>query len=265
MRFDQQKSACSRLVFVGTLVGALSASGSGVFAFGQGQGAQAPSPPVAAPAPATPATGAGQDRQQGTSTLTISSDEAVKMALENNLGVRAEQLAPQIQTYAVAQARAAFGPSIFAQTTSRSSTTPPTDFLSGTAATLTNDSLRTNAGAAAAHSVGRWPLQRRVGRRESHNERCVEPVQSPAGLGAHWRDHAAPAAKLHDRRQPPGTAAVAEPPAGGGPRAQTDADADDARGQERIFRPRERDRRTAGRATVPRSGAGVAAGATFAG
>jgi len=112
MRFDQQKSACSRLVFVGTLVGALSASGSGVFAFGQGQGAQAPSPPVAAPAPATPATGAGQDRQQGTSTLTISSDEAVKMALENNLGVRAEQLAPQIQTYAVAQARAAFGPSI---------------------------------------------------------------------------------------------------------------------------------------------------------
>ena len=68
------------------------------------------------------------------------------MALENNLGVRAEQLAPQIQTYAVAQARAAFGPSIFAQTTSRSSTTPPTDFLSGTAATLTNDSLRTNAG-----------------------------------------------------------------------------------------------------------------------
>ena len=146
MRFDQQKSACSRLVFVGTLVGALSASGSGVFAFGQGQGAQAPAPPVAAPAPATPATGAGQDRQQGTSTLTISSDEAVKMALENNLGVRAEQLAPQIQTYAVAQARAAFGPSIFAQTTSRSSTTPPTDFLSGTAATLTNDSLRTNAG-----------------------------------------------------------------------------------------------------------------------
>ena len=150
MRFDQQKSACSRLVFVGTMVWALSASGSGVFAFGQGQGPQAPAPPVAAPAPAmrpaTPSTGASQDPQQGTSTMRISSDEAVKMALENNLGVRAEQLAPQIQTYAVAQARAAFGPTIFSQTTSRSSTTPPTDFLSGTAATLTNDSLRTNAG-----------------------------------------------------------------------------------------------------------------------
>jgi len=48
MRFDQQKSACSRLIFVGTLVGTLSASGSGVFAFGQGQGPQAPAPPVAA-------------------------------------------------------------------------------------------------------------------------------------------------------------------------------------------------------------------------
>ena len=30
------------------------------------------------------------------------------MALENNLGIRAEQLTPQIQTYAVAQARAAY-------------------------------------------------------------------------------------------------------------------------------------------------------------
>jgi outer membrane protein len=68
------------------------------------------------------------------------------MAMENNLGVRAEQLAPQIQTYAVAQARAVFAPTLFSQTSTRSSTTPPTDFLSGTSATLTNDSLITNAG-----------------------------------------------------------------------------------------------------------------------
>ena len=168
MRFDQQKSACSRFVFVGTLVGALSASGSGVFAFGQGQGSQAPAPPVAAQAPATPATGAGQDRQQGTSTLTISSDEAVKMALENNLGVRAEQLAPQIQTYAVAQARLR---PVYLRA----------DHQPQQHDTADRCPLRDRRDAdqrqppdqrrcAAAHSVGRWPLQRRVGRRESHNE-----------------------------------------------------------------------------------------------
>ena len=39
------------------------------------------------------------------------------MALENNLGIRAEQLNPQIQTYAVAQARAAYAPSLFSTTT----------------------------------------------------------------------------------------------------------------------------------------------------
>jgi outer membrane protein TolC len=149
MRFDQQKSAYSRLVVLGMMLWVVSASGGRVFAFGQGQGAQ-PIPPVAAPRQATPPpavpAGAGQEAQQGTTLLKISTDEAVKMALENNLGVRAEQLDPQIQTYGVAQARAVFGPSVFSQTTTRSSTTPPTDFLSGTSSTLTNDSLRTNAG-----------------------------------------------------------------------------------------------------------------------
>ncbi|MEO7271493.1 MAG: TolC family protein [Vicinamibacterales bacterium] len=78
--------------------------------------------------------------------MKISSDDAVKMALENNLGIRAEQLNPQIQTYAVAQARAAYGPSLFSTSSTRSSTTPPGNFLTGTGTTLTNESLRTNAG-----------------------------------------------------------------------------------------------------------------------
>jgi outer membrane protein len=148
MRFDQQKSVCFPLVRVGIMLSLLSAYDSGVFASGQGQ--VPPTPPVAAqrpaPAPSTIPAGAAQESQAGMSTLRISADDAVKMALENNLGVRAEQLDPQIQTYGVAQARAAFGPSLFSQTTTRSSTTPPTDFLSGTSAILTNDSLRTNAG-----------------------------------------------------------------------------------------------------------------------
>ena len=142
MRFDQQKWACSGAGRVAALVVLLSASGSGVFAFGQ-----APAPPVAPPvvtqpptAPATTSPDAGQ------STLRISSEEAVKMALENNLGIRAEELTPQIQTYAVAQARAVFAPSLVSLTTSRSSTTPPGNFLTGTGSALTNDSFSTSAG-----------------------------------------------------------------------------------------------------------------------
>ena len=148
MRFDQQKLASFRTLRLGALAFALSAYGSGVSAFGQAvtppvQGPQVQTPP-ARPAPVT--SGAAQDTGPGASTVKISSDDAVKMALENNLGIRAEQLNPQIQTYAVAQARAAYGPSLFSTTSTRSSTTPPGNFLTGTGTTLSNDSLRTNAG-----------------------------------------------------------------------------------------------------------------------
>jgi outer membrane protein TolC len=145
MRFDQQKWACLRVGRVAALVGILSASGSGVSAFGQTPAAPPAQPPVATQAP-TAQTGAATSPDQGGSILRISSDEAVKMALENNLGIRAEQLSPQIQTYAVAGARAVFAPSLVSLTTTRSSTTPPGNFLTGTGATLTNDSLNTSAG-----------------------------------------------------------------------------------------------------------------------
>ena len=41
--------------------------------------------------------------------MKITPDEAVRMALENNLGVQADRLGPQIETYGVAEARAAYG------------------------------------------------------------------------------------------------------------------------------------------------------------
>ena len=146
MRFDQQKSACFRVVRVAAILGILSASGSGVFASEQPAVTPQVAAPPAAPPPVSTAAQAAQAPQAGTSTIRISAEDAVKMALENNLGIRAEQLTPQIQTYAVAQARAAYAPSLFSTTTTRSSTTPPGNFLTGTGATLINDSLRTNAG-----------------------------------------------------------------------------------------------------------------------
>ena len=68
------------------------------------------------------------------------------MALENNLGVQADRLGPQIETYGVAQARAAYGLTLGSITTTRSATQPPTDFLNGGDSVLSNDSFRTNAG-----------------------------------------------------------------------------------------------------------------------
>jgi outer membrane protein TolC len=67
------------------------------------------------------------------------------MALENNLGIQAERLGPQINTYAVAQARAAYAPVLFSNFQTRSSTTPPGSFVSGSS-NLTNESFNQNGG-----------------------------------------------------------------------------------------------------------------------
>ncbi len=112
----------------------LSAFGRPVFASEQQQTVQ---PPATVPPPVEPS--APQ--------LQLSADEAVKLALENNLGIRAEKLGPQIGTYGVAQARAAYNPTLFSTSTKRESTSPP-DFLTsgGVATSTTSDRIQTNVG-----------------------------------------------------------------------------------------------------------------------
>ena len=58
----------------------------------------------------------------------LSMEEAVRMALENNLGIQAEKLNPQIQALGIARASAAYAPVLFSNLSRRSSTSPPTDF-----------------------------------------------------------------------------------------------------------------------------------------
>jgi outer membrane protein len=124
------------------LVVTLSGSGREVFASEQAtpQSAapaaapQLPSAPAPAPVPA-----AG-------SVVRLTADEAVRMALENNLGIQAERLAPQINTLAVAQARAAYAPVLFSNFASRSSTQPPSSFITGGSTILSTDSITQNGG-----------------------------------------------------------------------------------------------------------------------
>src|SRR3982751_6841812 len=90
MRFEQQISACLKSVAVCAV--ALLLSGSGLVVSASEQAPAAPAPPTPVPAPAaqtparqTPLTVPGPELQ-------LSVDDAVRMALENNLGIRAERL-----------------------------------------------------------------------------------------------------------------------------------------------------------------------------
>jgi outer membrane protein TolC len=85
-----------------------------------------------APRPAAQATPAAAPATvQGTP---LSMDEAVKMALENNLNIQVEKLNPQIQVYGIARANAAYAPTLFSTVNRRNSTSPPNDFLSSLSA-----------------------------------------------------------------------------------------------------------------------------------
>jgi outer membrane protein len=150
MRFEQQISACLKSVVACTLAVLLFASGRVVFASGQ-----APAPSQT-PAPSAPTT---QPPAQQSATgvpgpeLQITADEAVKMALENNLGIRAERLSPQVQALAVAQTRANYAPVVFTNTTKNSNSNPPQNFLAGNDF-VTNSGFRSNAGVAQALKWG---------------------------------------------------------------------------------------------------------------
>ena len=109
MRLYSQIRAWIAPPAVTAAIALLFASGTPLSAFGQ-----------TAPAAAAP-----QATVQGTP-LTI--DDAVRMALENNLGIQTEKLNPQIQVLGIARANAAFTPTLFSNVSRRSSTSPPTDF-----------------------------------------------------------------------------------------------------------------------------------------
>ena len=116
----------------------LFASGRVVSASGQAT----PQPPAApSPVPQIPTSS-----NSGGATIRLSADEAVRMALENNLGIQAERLSPQINTLNVSQARAAYAPVLFSNFLSRNSTQPPSSFITGSGSILTNESFSQNGG-----------------------------------------------------------------------------------------------------------------------
>jgi outer membrane protein TolC len=108
----------------------LFASGISVSAFGQTQQVSA-APSVALPARQEPVVPAGTP---------VSIEEAVRMALENNLGIQIEKLNPQIEVLGVSRARAVYAPSLLTGLSRTNSTRPPGDFTTSGADQLVSTS-----------------------------------------------------------------------------------------------------------------------------
>jgi outer membrane protein TolC len=149
MRSTRDFRASVRPLAAFALVLILSASGTALFAAGQSQ-ATSPSQAPAAQT-ATPDTQAGQpatmQAEQPTGPVRrLTADEVVNMALEQNLGLRAERLAPQIQDLSVAQALGAFTPSLFSTIRTASDESPSSSFLSGATETINDDQFTSNVG-----------------------------------------------------------------------------------------------------------------------
>lgn len=136
MRFEPRLPAVLTRTGALALAFCLFASGRGVSASEQAQAGQPPAQPPAATTSA----------QQGP-TLQIGQDEAVKMALENNLGIQTERLSPRIRELAVSQAYAAYRPVLFGSTSRNSNTAPPTNFLQqGGSGPITATNFSSNGG-----------------------------------------------------------------------------------------------------------------------
>jgi len=78
----------------------------------------------------------------------LSMDEAVKLALEQNLNIRIQRFDPQIQDVGIAQAKAFWAPSLSTNVSRSSQTQQPTSSLAGGATNILNSNINSSIGLA---------------------------------------------------------------------------------------------------------------------
>jgi outer membrane protein len=154
MRFYQQFRlfAIRSAVVIG--IGVMFVCGPALSAFGQPPQTTPPAgqepaqaqtmPKVAPPRPVSPV--------ENGSPLSI--EDAVKMALENNLGIKAQRMNPEMAEYALEQVQASYAPSLLSSFSRTNSAAPPTDFLSAGVSVVSNANLLTQAGVQQALKFG---------------------------------------------------------------------------------------------------------------
>src|SRR5437868_20096 len=76
----------------------------------------------------------------------LTMDEAVKLALEQNLGIRIQRLDPQISDVGVMQARSFWAPNLTSTFSRNAQTQQPTNALAGGATNILNANVQTNLG-----------------------------------------------------------------------------------------------------------------------
>jgi outer membrane protein TolC len=76
----------------------------------------------------------------------LSINEAVALALEQNIDLQVDRINPQVQDLAISVARSNWTPVFFSNVQTRSQTNPPTDIFSGSTTSVTNENLTSQAG-----------------------------------------------------------------------------------------------------------------------
>jgi len=76
----------------------------------------------------------------------LSMDEAVKLALEQNLGIRIQRMDPQVQDLSVATARASWAPTLTTAFNRNSQTLQPTSAFSGSGSNILNSTFSNQVG-----------------------------------------------------------------------------------------------------------------------
>ena len=109
MRLKQEIPAFFGLGAAAVLTLCLFASGRQVFASEQPAFAKAPARQAQAPAPVP----AAPQTQPSGPELAITAEDAVKLALENNMAIQTERLSPQVAALALEGAQAAYAPTLF--------------------------------------------------------------------------------------------------------------------------------------------------------
>src|SRR5262249_17999745 len=137
---------CARII---TLAAALATSSVSAFAQ-NGQSHLTATPAAFATAMQQPGGAAQPPRsaapQPGAVVRPLSMDDAVRQALEQNLGIRIQRFDPQIQDTNVAQARSFWSPNLTSSFARNSQTQQPTSSLAGGATTILNGTTQAAIG-----------------------------------------------------------------------------------------------------------------------
>ena len=205
-----------------------------------------PAPAAAqAPPPETAVTASPQFTTPQGGTLSLSLDEAVARALENNADIAVERYNPEISAEDVRGAEGYYDPFLFATLTKSSTDTKGTNLFSGGATVNTKTDVW-NFGVQQAFQTGA-NLQHRLQQQPARHQQRLLDLQPQLQLELVLRPPAAPAEELRHRQPASAAQARQEEPRDHRRAVPPDGDQHGGDGQGLLLRAALRDRQPGGR------------------